>query len=142
MRILRANSAKRINNAKTFLFTTARNLALDLFRRNQVISFESLEDSVCPSVLDSGEDLVECICHDQELELLKEAIAALPIRCREVLAFRKLQGLSREDIARRMGISESTVNTQIAIGMLRCRKYFQERGLLAKLANEEEATNS
>lgn len=131
VRLLRAHAANRIISAKSFLFTTARNLALDLFRRNQVVTFEPIEVSGRSFVLESGEDLVEDVCHDQELTILHEAISLLPARCREVLALRKLHGLSREEIARRMGISPDTVNAQIAIGMLRCRRHFQARGLLA-----------
>src|SRR5690606_33637740 len=131
VRLLKAHDAHRITNAKSFLFTTARNLALDLFRRNQVIATEPIDDSGGLALLDTSQNLVEGVCHGQELTILREAIAALPGRCREVFSLRKLHGWSREEIARRMKISESTVNAQIAIGMLRCRKYFKERGLLS-----------
>lgn len=142
VRLLRAHAANRITNAKSLLFTTARNLALDLFRRKQVIAIEPIEVSGRSSVLVSGEDLVEDVCHDQEIGILQDAISALPPRCREVLALRKLHGLSREEIGRRMGISGGTVNAQIAIGMLRCRQYFQERGLLTPSTDAAEDAKS
>ena len=142
VRLLRAHHANPITNVKSFLFTTARNLALDFFRRGKVISIESIDDSSKPFVLDSGQDLVEGVCHDQELKILQEAIAALPERCREVLSQRKLHGLPRDEIARRMGISANTVNAQIAIGMLRCRRYFEERGLLANTVHKDDATKA
>ena len=88
--------------------------------------------------MDSGQNTVESVCHEQELILLQAALASLPPRCREVLTLRKLHGLSREEIATRMGISPHTVNAQIALGMLRCRRYFQAHGLIAPTLDEDE----
>ncbi len=130
VRVLRARATHGITNAKSFLFSTARNLALDLLRREKVIPFESIEVSALPFVLDQGRNAADHLCHAEELHLLQAAIAALPSRCREVLALRKLHGLPREEIACRLGISPATVNAQIALGMLRCRRYFQARGVI------------
>ncbi len=130
VRVLCARATHGITNAKSFLFSTARNLALDLVRREKVIPFESIEVSALPFVLDHGRNAADHLCHAEELHLLQAAIAALPARCREVLALRKLHGLPREEIARRLGISPATVNAQIALGMLRCRRYFQARGVI------------
>ena len=44
VRVLRVEDPARLVHPKAFLFTTARNAALDLFRRNQVVSFESTAD--------------------------------------------------------------------------------------------------
>lgn len=137
VRVLRAQATSGITNVKAFLFSTARNLALDLFRRGKVVRFERIEASDHSFVLDAGQNVVEGICHEQELSILQAAITNLPVRCREVLTLRKLQGLSREEIATRMGISTNTVNAQIALGMLRCRKYFQEHGLIVAPDHED-----
>lgn len=138
VRVLRAQATSGITNVKSFLFSTARNLALDLFRREQVVPFEPIEVSDRSFVLDSGQNTVESVCHEQELILLQAALASLPPRCREVLTLRKLHGLSREEIATRMGISPHTVKAQIALGMLRCRRYFQAHGLIAPTLDEDE----
>ena len=37
LRLLRAKEAGRVRYAKAFLFTTARHIALDFFRRRQVV---------------------------------------------------------------------------------------------------------
>ena len=54
-------------------------------------------------------------------------------RCREVLMLWALEGLSREDIAARLGISEHTVRAQLAKGVKRCVKFMRERGILDEI---------
>jgi RNA polymerase sigma-70 factor (ECF subfamily) len=77
----------------------------------------------------------EAIAHAQELNILREAIGALPPRCRQVLTLCKLYGLSHREVAARLGISEHTVNAQVALGVIRCRNYLRERGLLKDRAS-------
>lgn len=67
--------------------------------------------------------------------LVAEAVAALPDRCREIVVLRKLQGLPQREVAARLGISERTVEVQVARGVRRCAEHLRRRGL--KAAGEE-----
>jgi len=129
VRLLRARHTGVIAEPRAYLFRTARNLACDLFRRRQPESIEALEETQRLSVVEDKADAAETASHAQEIELLIEAIQALPMRCREVLTLRKLHGLAYVEIARRLGITESTVNAQLAIGLVRCRHYLAARGV-------------
>lgn len=140
VRVLRARAKNGVTNVKSFLFSTARNLALDWLRRGNVIRFESIELSAQRIVSDPESNAADHIARQEELHLLRAAIATLPARCREVLIRRKLHGFSREEIARQMEISTHTVNAQIALGMLRCRRFFQEHGLISGTTHEDEST--
>ena len=62
-----------------------------------------------------------------------EAMDRLPERCREVVMLWALEGLSREDVATRLGISEHTVRAQLATGVKRCVKFMRERGILNEM---------
>jgi RNA polymerase sigma-70 factor (ECF subfamily) len=128
-RVIRASDTGSIAEPRAYLFTTARNVAFDLFRRQRPISIEDLEEKHHLSVVEGGVDAAETASHNQEIELLIEAIHALPTRCREVVTLRKLHNLSYRDIASRLGISENTVNAQLAIGLVRCRQYLAVRGV-------------
>jgi RNA polymerase sigma-70 factor (ECF subfamily) len=128
-RLVQAHNAGRIDEARPYLFATARNLALDLFRRSRVLSLERIDDLAPSSVVEGRPDAAEAASHAQELEIVTDAINALPGRCREVVRLRKFDGLSHREIADRLGISLRTVNAQIAVGMLRCRDYLKARGL-------------
>jgi RNA polymerase sigma factor (sigma-70 family) len=129
-RLIRAKEAGRVSYAKAFLFTTARNAALDIFRRRKIVSIESVGDVAELSVLEERPDAAEMVNKQQELELLSEAVRGLPDRCRQVLTLRLLYGLPHKEIAAELGISEHTVKAQLAKGMRRCAAFFEERGLL------------
>lgn len=128
-RLFRARAAGQVRNARNYLFATARNLALDLFRHDRAIPFEPIGESSGLSVLDQETDVAEAVGRDQELQLLRDAMHALPTRCRQVFTLRKLYGLSHRDIAAQLGISERTVEAQIDKAMRRCASFLRERGL-------------
>lgn len=129
-RLLRAKQAGRVTYAKAFLFATARNAALDLFRRRKIVSIDSVGDLSALSVLEESPGAADTINKQQELELLAQAVRTLPDRCRQVLTLRLLYGLSHKEIAADLRISEHTVKAQLAKGMRRCTAFFEERGLL------------
>jgi RNA polymerase sigma-70 factor (ECF subfamily) len=128
-RLFRAHSAGRVRNARNYLFATARNAALDLFRREQTIPFEPIEETAGLAVLAEDAGVPEAVGQRQELELLRAAMQALPTRCRQVFTLRKLYGLPHREIAAQLGISERTVEAQIDKAMRRCAAYLRERGL-------------
>ncbi len=66
---------------------------------------------------------------NEELEILREAMHALPTRCRQVFTLRKLYGLSHRDIAAQLGISEKTVEEQVNRAMRRCAAFLRQRGV-------------
>ena len=128
LRLIRTKETGRITYIKAFLFTAARNVALDIFRRRQVVSIESVADLAELSVPEEGHDMLECVCRQQELDLLAASVRALPDRCRQVLTLRLLYGLSQKEIAAHLNISPHTVKAQLAKGTRRCTEYFAARG--------------
>ena len=57
------------------------------------------------SVLVDRPDVAELVNREQELEILAEAVRALPDRCRQVIMLRYLDGLAYKEIAVQLGIS-------------------------------------
>lgn len=128
-RLLRAKEAGRVSYVKAFLFTTARNAALDIFRRRKIVAIDGVADLATLSVVEDRPDAAEAVNKQQELELLAQAVRGLPDRCRQVLTLRLLYGMSHKEIAAELRISEHTVKAQLAKGMRRCADYFEERGV-------------
>lgn len=129
-RILRTREAGGVRSPKAMLFTTARNAALDQLRHENVIPIESRADLEDLSVVETRPDAVEALSLDQELVLLEEALQSLPKRCQQILIMKKIDGLSYAEISERLGIKANTISAQLTIGMLRCRQFFSERGIL------------
>lgn len=130
-RVLALNdrASNAVRNWHAFLFTTARNVALDRIRRAPVVSLDILAEMDSPDVIDQRPAADDALNARQELALLSNAIASLPDRCREALTLRKLYGLPQREIARRLGISESTVEKHVAYGVRLCaERMFARRG--------------
>lgn len=123
MRLLKARAAGEVASPKAFLFAVARNLALDRFRHRQVSRAESLVESEALAVLEESDGIPETVAHNQELEILTEAIQSLPDRCRQIFTLRKVYGLSQAEIAAKLGVSENTVSAQLTIGVKKCMEF-------------------
>ena len=102
---------------KAFLFTSARHLMTDRLRRNKVVSIEPMGD------FDPSHVLIEEVSPErwcggrQSLKRLATAFDQLPDRCREVVWLRRVEELSQKEVAKRLEISEKTVEKHIAKGM-------------------------
>lgn len=129
LRLLERKHGHEITSPKAYLFSTARNAALSLLRRPRIFSDTPVTELSGSHVLEGSPDAAEMASQQQEIELLMNAIDALPPRCREIFILRKLQNLPQKEIATRLGLSEQTVQVQIARGAAKCAAYFRERGL-------------
>jgi RNA polymerase sigma factor (sigma-70 family) len=129
LRLIRAREAGKVRHAKAYLFTTARNFALDFFRRREVVSIEPVADIAALPVLEDTQSVADAIGRQQELDLLAEAVRELPDRCRQVMTLRLLYGLPHKDIAAELEISEHTVKAQLAKGMRRCADFLGAHGV-------------
>lgn len=133
-RLLKAREAGRLTYAKAFLYTAARNAAIDMFRRRRVVTLESISELTELPALDEAPGVAETLEHQQRLEMLIEAVAALPERCRQVMMLRHLDGLAYKEIALRLGISPETVKVHMIKGVRDCTAFFRSRGLLDDVA--------
>ena len=129
-RLLRVEDPGRLVHAKAFLFTTARNAAIDLFRRRNVQPLENLDDVIELPLLDEAPGVADSLERRQRGEALAEALRALPERCREVMLLRYLDGCSGKEIAARLGISLGTVKGHLLKGVRDCARFFEARGFV------------
>lgn len=129
-RLLREKDAGRIRHTRAFMFTAARNAALDFFRRRHHGQSEPITHSSAADVVEEAPHAAEVLSHQQELEILAAAVQTLPTRCRHVIMLRYLKGASYKEIAALLEISPETVKTHMAKGVKLCADYFEARGLL------------
>ncbi|HSZ73291.1 MAG TPA: RNA polymerase sigma factor [Rhizomicrobium sp.] len=117
VRVYEAAKKEIPNPAKPFVFAIARNLLINRARREHIVAIESMADVEVLNV--SGDEISpeRSVSAREELARLQAALDQLPKRCREAVILRKIEGLSRREIAARMGITEQTVNRHLTDGM-------------------------
>ncbi len=102
---------------RAFVFTTARNLLLNKSRDSQVVPLEMVGDVEGLAAASDQPGPDRAVIGRDELRRLQLALDQLAPRCREAILLRQLEGLSRKEIALRMGISETTVKDYLAVGL-------------------------
>ncbi len=95
------------------LYTTARRLAINRLKRRRIAPFAP--GAAEPETAASNQPgVAQQVMARQELHQLELAIAQLPEGCRTVLLLRKIELLSHQEIATRLGLAISTVEKQHA----------------------------
>jgi len=102
---------------RPFVFTIARNLLIDQMRRDHVIPIDAVFDLEALNVATDVPGPDRNVMARDELRRLHVALDELPPRSREVVVLRRIIGLSREEIATRMNISEATVTKHLVNGL-------------------------
>ncbi len=117
MRVYEAALKEIPEQTKAFVLTTARNLIIDRVRKESVIPFEIVTDLEALNAASEQPGPERAVIARDALRRLTAALDRLPPRCREAVTLRKIEGLSRREIAARMGIAEFTVNRHLTEGM-------------------------
>jgi RNA polymerase sigma factor (sigma-70 family) len=131
VRVCQFGQAESIRHPRSFLYRTARNLALDHIKRSESRTTVSLEgddpERSESEGLQSSLDVYDQLAAKQEFEIFCEAVQQLPLQCRRVFVLRKVYGYSQKEIARALDIGESTVEKHIAHGIKRCSSFIAAR---------------
>lgn len=112
-RVYAAARQKRPMNVKSFIFSTARNLLCDMIRRAQVVRIDAVMDMESLNISSEDVGAEEQVSARQELKYLQSALNKLPTKSRQVIELRRVHGLSQKETARRLGITESAVESHI-----------------------------
>ncbi|MFY2997972.1 RNA polymerase sigma factor [Achromobacter xylosoxidans] len=109
--------AQRAQANAGYITRAAHNLALNHLRdarRRAEVELTGLELDHLPDFRPTPEMIV---MYRRELQHLLEAIATLPDRRREAFVLKRIEGLSYDEIAERMGTSRNTVISQVVAAM-------------------------
>jgi len=128
LRIWVARAAKPVTSARAFLFTVARNVALDLIRRHRNSPIDPVGDLGALAVMEDRPGVVEAASTEEKVRLLAVALTSLPPRSREVIMLCKLQGLTHREAAVHLGIAEKTVDEHLLRGLKRLGELLRRQG--------------
>jgi RNA polymerase sigma factor (sigma-70 family) len=117
VRVCEAALLETPRSARAFVFTIARNLVIDEMRREQVVPIDAVADLEALNVAAEIPSPDRSLIAREDLRRLQIALDELPPRCREAVVLRKVQGISRREIASRMNIAEKTVARHITEGI-------------------------
>lgn len=122
LRMLRYRDRCDIAEIRALLFRVAASVVADRRRQAKTHRADDHCDIADHELASDAPQPDRTLSGAQNLALLKRAILALPPRCREVFLMHRFEDLSYRDIAQRLGISERTVENQIAHALAVCRR--------------------
>ena len=139
LRAIRHFGSFQGGEGRAWLLTIVRNLCYDAMRRRNVrertASFDAELHNTCASPTSNPED---CLLRKERAELLRQAVAELPLDLREVLVLRELQELSYREIASIAQVPMGTVMSRLSRG----RKRLQQLMLLPEKVEDADSQNT
>lgn len=129
VRICQIENKENITSPKSFMYKTARNLALDYQKQANVRLVDGVENmEVLEQLLSNHQkdEMYENALTQSEFSHFCEAVRLLPIQCRKVFVLKKVYGYSQREIAAQLSLSESTVEKHISTGMKRCTLFMRK----------------
>lgn len=129
VRVCQIKRPDAIRQPRSYLFRTARNLALDYLKRADTKLTDGIDEQDLNNLIDhsKGDDSTfEQVASNEEFALFCEAVRHLPVKCRRVFVMKKVYGYSQIEIAKKLNISIGTVEKHISQGIKRCTYFMQQ----------------
>ena len=117
VRIYEAALRKFPEKPRQYLFATARNILIKRVQHERVVPIEAVADLEALNLAGDAPDVERIILAGEELRRLQAALDRLPPRARETILLSRIEGLSRGEIASRMGIGEASVSQYLSQGI-------------------------
>jgi RNA polymerase sigma-70 factor, ECF subfamily len=112
---------------KAFLFSTARNLAVNEYHHRQIVETDRLRHAGDSAIQADGPSPEAELLKDEWNRLIQEAIDRLSPQCRAALTLRVFHQCSYKEVADRLGISPKTAEKHIARGLRETHVYLERR---------------
>jgi RNA polymerase sigma factor (sigma-70 family) len=117
-------------DARAWILAIVRNTFYSSLRRHQPVTDSFDEESYCADAYEANADVAapdknpeSILSRQQDMDLIQEAIEALPTELREILVLRTFDGLSYNEIAQVANIPIGTVMSRLA----RARQFLIKR---------------
>jgi RNA polymerase sigma-70 factor (ECF subfamily) len=96
---------------------TAKNILIDRARHDAVVHIDAFADLDDLDVADGAPSPERVALARAELKWVLGLVANLPERCRQVFSARKIDGMSQDETAARLGITENVVEKEMMRGL-------------------------
>jgi len=126
VRSYQAQLKQEITYVRSYMLTTAKNLALNHVAKSAHKFNDSIEDFAQPPVELNTQSFEDEFEYKERFLLFCRATEQLSEQVRKCFILKKVYGLSQKEIASYLDISESTVEKHVAKGLLKSVQYIQQ----------------
>jgi RNA polymerase sigma-70 factor (family 1) len=116
---------KSVTTPRAFLFSAAKNLAIDHRRHERIAKTDSVGDLDASGVVSSTATPEDQALSNERSRLLRQAIEHLPPHCRTVFVLKVFHDCSYQEISKRLGISVKTVEKHVGRGLKDTHQYLK-----------------
>ena len=106
-----------VQNPKGYFFQVAYSVILKQLRHSRVVPIAAVADIGSLDAVVDDPSPEEVVMASDELRRVQLAIEAMPRQTRAAFILRRVEGLSQQEIARRMNLSEHTIEKHISRGI-------------------------
>jgi RNA polymerase sigma-70 factor (ECF subfamily) len=126
IKVLHSDTKQQIQSPKGYLFVVSRNLVLKKLMQQSKEIHTEIDEALIENDIDNP---VEKELHQKlKFERFSQILNSLPEKHRRAILLRKLYCLSHKEIAKKMTISVSSVEKNIAKGLRQCKQSLCTQG--------------
>lgn len=98
-----------IQQVRAYLFRIAHNLVIDHFRKMRAQPADLMANEDFCDLVEDGRGPEQAVDFQQRLQVVSQAVDALPPRCREVFLLVRVHDMNYVEVSEKLGISPKTV---------------------------------
>ena len=140
IRLCKVDDKTHIKDSESFIFRTARNLALDHLKRAETRLTRGVEN-MDYIVAQEDDPTYGQIASDEEFGLFCAAIRELPRQSQRAFILKKVYGYSLKEIMLEMDLSQSTVESHIVSATKKVVQYMRNKGIDSISPNGGQSTH-
>ncbi|MDA9919322.1 sigma-70 family RNA polymerase sigma factor [Porticoccaceae bacterium] len=128
VRMCKVENKTLIKDSESFMFRTARNLALDYLKRAETRLTSGVDD-VDEILLEEYDPTFGQIASDEEFGFFCAAIRELPKQSQRAFILKKVYGYSLKEIMLEMDLGQPTVESHIVSATKKCVQYMRNHNV-------------
>jgi RNA polymerase sigma-70 factor (ECF subfamily) len=132
VRVCQIKNKDAVREPQSFMFRTAKNLALDHAKRAEsrlTTATDMIDDIPAAEFMQTSKNdtTYTQVASDEEFAQFCEAVRELPKQCRRAFILKKVYGFTLKEIMVEMNIGQPTVETYIVNGTKKCVKFLRDK---------------
>lgn len=116
-RLFALDAWRELANPRAYTLSIVQNLAVQRLRHAKVVDIRQVANLEVLEPLDEDPGVQRAVIARDQLRRLLQAVERLPAPCREAVVMRRFHELPPAEIARRLGLSLSTLEKRLARGL-------------------------